>query len=126
MNKLTPVLPVHEIEPSLPFWIDRLGFLLVAQVPHEGRLGFVILTKGPVEVMLQTTDSIAADVPALAGPPSPAHLFIEVEDLDAIERAVAGIELVVPRRQTFYGMDELGVREPGGHLLHFAQRQKGA
>ena len=28
---------------------------------------------------------------------------------------------MVPRRQTFYGMDEIGVREPGGHVVMFAQ-----
>jgi hypothetical protein len=31
------------------------------------------------------------------------------------------LEVVVPRRQTFYGMDEIGVREPGGHVVMFAQ-----
>ena len=34
---------------------------------------------------------------------------------------IAGLEIVVPRRQTFYGMDEIGVREPGGHVVMFAQ-----
>ena len=31
------------------------------------------------------------------------------------------MEVVVPRRQTFYGADEIGVREPGGNLVMFAQ-----
>ena len=42
-------------------------------------------------------------------------------DLDAVVDAVAGLELVVPRRRTFYGMDEVGVREPGGRVVVFAQ-----
>jgi hypothetical protein len=27
---------------------------------------------------------------------------------------------VFPRRKTFYGMDEIGVREPGGNAITFA------
>jgi hypothetical protein len=28
---------------------------------------------------------------------------------------------VLPRRRTFYGMDEIGVAEAGGHTVVFAQ-----
>ena len=48
-------------------------------------------------------------------------LFISVEDLDEIERALEGIEPVVPRRTTFYGADELIVKEPAGNVVTFAQ-----
>ncbi len=44
-----------------------------------------------------------------------------MSDIEAVERAVQGVEIVVPRRQTFYGADEIGVREPGGNVVMFAQ-----
>lgn len=45
-----------------------------------------------------------------------------MESLDAVERAVAGAPPVVkPRHKTFYGSTELYVREPGGHVVGFAQ-----
>jgi uncharacterized glyoxalase superfamily protein PhnB len=122
MKKLTPVLYVEEIEPVLPFWIDRLGFTKTIEVPQGDRLGFVALEHGSVEIMYQTRTSVENDVPELASSPlGGSFLFIEVEDLDAIERALSGIEPVVPRRTTFYGADELIVREPGGHVVTFAQ-----
>jgi hypothetical protein len=123
MKKLTPVLIVDAIEPCLPFWIDRLGFKLTAEVPEGSRLGFVILAKDGVEVMYQTVESVEKDIPAAAPKlSSPATaLFIEVSDVETMERALVGLELVVPRRKTFYGMDEVGAREPGGHLVVFAQ-----
>jgi len=34
MKKLTPILLVKEIEPSLPFWVDRLGFKKTVEVPE--------------------------------------------------------------------------------------------
>lgn len=122
MKKLTPVLYVEEIEPVLPFWTDRLGFQKTVEVPEGDRLGFVILSSGPVEVMYQTRASVQADIPPLADSPMRgSFLFIQVDDVDAIERALEGVEPVVPRRKTFYGADELIVREPAGNVVTFAR-----
>ncbi|HYO47242.1 MAG TPA: VOC family protein [Gemmatimonadota bacterium] len=121
MKKLTPILTVDSIDPSLPFWVDALGFAKTAEVPHEDALGFVILEKDGYEVMLQSVASLEADVPAVVPPPGGSVLFLEIEDLSAIEAAVAGFELLVPRRKTFYGAEEIFVREPGGNVVGFAQ-----
>lgn len=124
MKKLTPVLIVEEIEPCLSFWIDRLGFERVAEVPEGDRFGFVILTRGGVEIMYQTWTSLEDDVPAMAEglEGSSIVLFVEVEELDDVETRLDGVERVFDRRTTFYGMDEIGVREPGGHPVIFAAR----
>ena len=120
-KKLTPLLYVEEIEPALPFW-ERLGFERTVEVPHEDRLGFVILKKDAVELMYQTRASVAADVPPLADTPMRGGLlFMEVADLDAVEAALGDVQPVVPRRKTFYGADELIVREPAGNVVTFAQ-----
>lgn len=122
MKKVTPVLYVEEIEPALPFWVDRLGFTVSDEVPHGDRLGFVILQKDDVVLMYQTRASVEEDVPGAAGMPlGGSMLFVQVDDLDAVERALEGIEPVTPRRKTFYGADELIVREPAGNVVNFAQ-----
>jgi uncharacterized glyoxalase superfamily protein PhnB len=129
LRSLTPVLYVERIEPVLPFWVDRLGFTCVAQVPHGDALGFVILRRDAVEVMYQTHASVAADLPPAAHSPagSPSvGLYLDVGDLDAVAAAMAGVEPVVPRRRTFYGADEIGWREPGGHVVLFAQQAPAA
>jgi hypothetical protein len=118
------VLLVESIEPCLPLWVDRLGWTKQTEVPHGNALGFVILVKDGVELMYQTWASAAADTggPALrkASGASTA-LFIEVSDLDDIEGKLKGLAIALPRRRTFYGMDEIGVTEAGGHLVIFAQ-----
>ncbi len=120
MKSVTPVLYVEEIEPALDFW-TRLGFEVMAEVPEGDRLGFVILVKEAVEVMYQTRTSVENDVPALADTPmGGAFLFIQVGDLEAVAAAVEGAEVIVPRRTTFYGADEISVREPGGNAVTFA------
>lgn len=122
-KKCTPILFVASIEDSLPFWVERLGFEQTMSVPEGDQLGFVGLQCGPVEVMLQTFASLEKDLPALATEENrgPSFLFIEVEDLAAVETQLEPSEVLVPRRETFYGSKEVVAREPGGHVVTFAQ-----
>lgn len=119
--KLTPILVVETIEPSLAFWEERLGFERTIEVPHGDRLGFVAVERDGCEVMIQTIASMEDDVPAVVPEPGDSILYLEVEDLDAIERALEGAEIVIPRRTTFYGAKEIYVREPGGNVVGFAE-----
>jgi uncharacterized glyoxalase superfamily protein PhnB len=120
--KLTPVLMLDDIESALPFWVDRLGFEKTVEVPDGDRLGFVMLVRGGAELMLQTWSSAEKDLPGVAPRARPAGtgLFLEVDDFAEFRTRVAGCEIVVPERTTFYGMREIGVRAPGGHDLLIA------
>jgi uncharacterized glyoxalase superfamily protein PhnB len=121
MLSLTPVLIVEEIESCLDFWYG-LGFEKTMEVPTGDTLGFVILKKDNVEVMYQTIASVKEDVASLADAPlAGAHLFLTVDDVDAIDKAVGSAERVIPRRKTFYGSEEVIVREPAGNVVTFAQ-----
>ena len=120
VTSLTPILYVDAIEPCLPFWVDRLGFAVTATVPHGDAVGFAILAMGTIEVMYQTHASLAADMPAIGSMRSPTVLYLHVTDLDAVLARLDGVDVVVPRRRTFYGADEVYVRTPGGHVVGFA------
>ncbi|HEX6314574.1 MAG TPA: VOC family protein [Gemmatimonadaceae bacterium] len=124
IQKITTVLAVETVEASLDFWQRRLGFECTVTVPHDNAVGFALLVKDNVEVMLQSVSSILADLGANTGEVNgrSAALFIEVANLSAVEAALEGYPIEMPRRTTFYGMHEIGVREPGGHFVVFAQR----
>jgi uncharacterized glyoxalase superfamily protein PhnB len=134
VTKITPLITVEAIEPCLPFWTDLLGFEVTVTVPHGDHLGFAILQKGDVELMYQTHASIEADLGTSGAPQglgrelggSTSTLFIEVGSIDDIVAAIGETEVVVPRRQTFYGMDEVFVRPPCGTLVGFAAKLAGA
>jgi uncharacterized glyoxalase superfamily protein PhnB len=124
LGSLTPVLVVEQVEPCVAFWVDRFGFTAENQVPgDDGRLVFASLKKGDIEVMYQTRASVIADRPASASELTghSTALFITTEDLDAVERALEGAPVVLPRHTTFYGSTEIYVREPGGNTVGFAQ-----
>jgi uncharacterized glyoxalase superfamily protein PhnB len=125
LTQLTPVLVVDRVEPCIAFWVDRFGFKAENQVPGpDGRLVFASVAKDGVEVMYQTRASVVAEAPESAKDLDghSVALFIVTEDLDAVERAVAGAPVVKPRHKTFYGTTELYVREPGGNTVGFSQR----
>jgi hypothetical protein len=129
MKKLTPVFVVERIEPCLDFWVNRLGFAKTVEVPHGDALGFVILARGNVEIMYQTVDSVREDAPVMlegrSDGASPNGTYIEVSDIDDVEKRLAAWEITVPRRTTFYGATEIGVREPAGNFIMFAQLTSG-
>jgi uncharacterized glyoxalase superfamily protein PhnB len=123
--KITPVLIVDEVEKSLPFWVDRMGFTMVTNVPEGQRLGFVILARDGAELMMQTLTSVQRDEPRFA--PEGVNtkgtvLFIEVEDFADVRQRLEGYPIVMPERVTFYGMREIGVSEPNGHTAIFAAK----
>jgi len=122
-RSLSPVLIVDAVEPCLEFWRDRLGFTVADTVLEGEKIGFAILVGDDVTVMYQSQESLAKDIPALSGPKlvSPNIFYLSVASIDDVEKRLEGIVKVVPRRKTFYGAIEIGIREPGGYVVLFAQ-----
>jgi uncharacterized glyoxalase superfamily protein PhnB len=124
VKRITAVLLVKEIEPVIPFWVDRLGFTKTIEVPDGNKLGFVAFQKGATEVMYQTYASVEKDAPKQVSETArkgPSYLYTEVDNLDAVLAAMKGVNIVMPVRTAFYGMKEFSVQDPGGHFITFAQ-----
>src|ERR1041384_7964234 len=123
MNSIVSNLIVPSIEDCLPFYVDRLGFEKTVEVPHGDKLGFVILKRGELELMLQSRASVADDIAALANDTYRAALYIETDKLAPIRKALGDWPRVIPERTTFYGAREIVVRDPAGNVIAFASRE---
>jgi len=127
LQHMAPVLVVDRVEPCLKFWVDRFGFTVENEVPGpDGQLVFASVKKDGLEVMYQTRTGVIAEN-AEAARELDGHsiaLFITVNDIDLVEGAIAGVPVVKPRHQTFYGSTEIYVREPGGNTVGFASFAK--
>lgn len=124
LKQLTPVIIADAVEPGVAFWTDRFGFKVTNQVPGpDGKLIFASVEKDGIELMYQTRASVIEDQPASAADLDghSVALFITVDDLDEVERAVAGAPVVKARHETFYGSTEIYVREPAGNTVGFAR-----
>ncbi len=122
VKKVTPILFVAEIEPCLKFW-ESLGFQKTMEVPEGGKLGFIILQKGTIELMYQSFASVEKDMPAILSSvrQGPSFLYVEVDKLDSIRGAVKNAPVYMTERTTFYGSKEIGVKDPAGHYVTFAE-----
>jgi|SRR4051794_39225348 uncharacterized glyoxalase superfamily protein PhnB len=123
IKKITPVLLVEDVEPCVAFWIERFGFDKSIEVPEGDKLGFAALQRGSVEIMYQSFASVEKDSNFLAQQyrKGPTFLYIEVDSLDELINAAKGAKVVMPERKTFYGAREIGISDPAGHVLTFAQ-----
>ena len=123
VKKITSVLFAEEIEPCLKFWVERFRFEKTIEVPEGDKLAFAILQKGGVELMYQTYASAEKDVSAVSPEvrKGQSFLYVEVESLDEIISAAKGAEVIMPIRTTFYGAKEIGIKDPAGHIITFAQ-----
>jgi catechol 2,3-dioxygenase-like lactoylglutathione lyase family enzyme len=123
MKSITANLFVTSIEDCLAFYVDKLGFAKTVEVPHGDKLGFVILKHGATELMLQSRASVVADIANVDPAKFLGTIYIDIENLAPIRKALDGWPRVIPERTTLYGAREIWVRDPAGNLVGFASHE---
>jgi len=127
-SKLTPNLLVANVERSLSFYIDVLGFERGMTVPEQSPFVFAAVTSGAIEVFLNDAATAVKEYPAFAGKPLGATgtMFIELEGsgtIDALhDRIKPRATITMPIVTQFYGMREFAIADPDGYVITFAQR----
>ena len=124
-KKLTPNLLVANVERSLAFYVDTLGFARGMTVPDASPFVFASVTSGDVEIFLNDAATAVNEYPAFAGKPlgATATMFIEVEGVDALhDRIQSSATIAMALETKFYGMREFAIVDPDGYLITFAQR----
>ena len=125
-TKLTPNLVVANVERSLAFYVETLGFSRGMTVPDESPFVFASVTSGPVEIFFNDAAAAIKEYPAFAGRPIGATgtLFIEMEGgVDALhDRLEATVKIVMPLVTQFYGTREFAIEDPDGYVITFAER----
>jgi hypothetical protein len=121
LQRVTPILVVDAIEPALPFW-EALGFAQASPSWVDGKLNFVSLAKDGLELHYHTKADLEGTIPAAAGmlADTTSLVYLTVDDLDRVVAGLGDAEVVIPRRRTAWGADEIYVREPGGNVIAFA------
>ena len=124
-KKLTPNLLVANVERSLAFYVDVLGFERGMTVPEESPYVFASVTGGAVEIFLNDAAAAVKEYPAFGGRPLGATgtMYIEVEGVDALhDRLKATAKIVMPLVTQFYGMREFALEDPDGYVITLAER----
>ncbi|MEZ5283610.1 MAG: VOC family protein [Vicinamibacterales bacterium] len=122
---ITPNLIVRDLDTSLAFYRDVLGFSVKASVPDAAPFVFVWLERDGVPVFLNAVSAAVEDYPDVATrqPGGTAALFFTVTDVDGLHATVSGrAPVILPLKTQFYGMREFAVTDPDGHIVTFAER----
>ena len=126
-NKLTPNLVVSDLQRSLEFYRDVLGFTVGMAVPDNPPHVFAGLQSGAVEIFLNAAESAAAEYPAFNDRPigGTLTLFIEVEGISAIHDSLKSrVNVVMPLEKKWYGVTEFAFEDPEGYIITFAEQSK--
>ena len=123
LNELQPILWVSNIERSVDFYRDKLGFdLAFAMTGDGGKLLHASVTNGSVTLMLGYKDEATIPVEGrrLGGG---AELYTYAEDVDAYYERVraAGTSLTQPITDQYWGDRTFTVTDPDGYVLTIAQ-----
>jgi len=124
-KKLTPNLVVANVERSLAFYVDTLGFERGLTVPEDSPLVFASVTSGPIEIFFNDRAVAVKEYPGFGGKPIGATgtLFIEVDGVDALhDQLKPSVKVVMPIVTQFYGMREFAIEDPDGYVITFAER----
>ena len=113
-----PLLYVDDIERSLEFYCDQLGFTLTERWDPDGRLAWCSLTMEGAQIMLQRAEP--DDLTALARGKSDVALFFLCEDVDRLHEKFQARGAKVPApTEAFYGMRQLTLLDPDGRRICF-------
>lgn len=131
MLRSIPALPVKNIEKSVDFYRDKLGFTLVH---HEG--GFAILKRNEVRIHLwEASDeswlSRGNSSPVCSGAESfiagTASCRIEVEEIDELYQRIKSLGILhpnAPLRNQWWGERDFSIIDSDNNLVSFFQQIK--
>jgi glyoxylase I family protein len=123
VQDVVPLLFVEDIERSLAFYRDQLGFAIADKWEPQGKIAWCRLVRGGAALMLQ--QACDEDGPA-AGRGRGVGFFFQCDNADAIhiELCASGL-LLDPPTTAFYGMKQLFFKDPDGYELCFQSPASG-
>jgi catechol 2,3-dioxygenase-like lactoylglutathione lyase family enzyme len=125
LKSLTPNLIVSDVERSVRFYRDVLGFTVGPTVPEAAPYLFAIVQSGPVQIFLNAPGPAIEEYPAFRDRPlgGTLTLFIDVVDIKRSHAALQGkVAIVMPLEHKWYGVTEFAFEDPDGYLITFAEQ----
>ena len=134
LTKLTPCLMVSDVNRTVEYYRDILGFAFVGGVPPNSQQGvaqfdkaqplaFAMMKQGNVEFMFFVQQSFVEELPQMRDRPigATAELYIDLPDVRPLyQRLRNRVKIITDLHRTFYGKDEFVIQDCDGYYLCFA------
>ena len=136
INSITPLFIVNNIQESIDFYKDVLGFTFIMGIDDdkelyleyqkEVELGFAIVQNSNFQIMFQAKTNIAIDLNQTFDTDKKIDnnlIYIEIEGFDKYYEDIKDkVKIVNEPRNTFYGMKEFFIRDNNDNIICFAEK----
>jgi len=136
ISKLSPNFEVVNIQETVAFYSENLGFKLLMAVPQsqdgieqalsEGKeYVYALIQKDAVELMFQRSDTFKKDVVFSEGQPIGATVsfYMDIEGIQEFHKKLKHKNLqMTDLKTTWYGMQEFYMKDNNGYILGFAEK----
>ena len=119
ITKLTPELMVDDMQKTLKFYKELLGFNVTVSVPDEDPF-FVILANGDVNIMLYKREQFAEEIPAFKTQSmgGSVALYIGIDNIEEVYKNLSDkVDVIQPLHKTNYGTTEFSFEDCNGYIL---------
>lgn len=135
MKKITPNIMVADVNATVDYYKNNLGFETVMVVDEEkgdGASGkplvWAMIKNDDVEIMLQRQDGFIAELPEMKGQEigGTFTLYVGMQDVKSFyDKIKDKVKIVKDMHKTFYGADEFVIKDLNGYIIYFAEAQNG-
>ncbi len=133
-KKLTTNMMVENVNSTVDFYGNVLGFEFVMGVPENSQeivttmqkgqaLGFAIMKCGDIEMMFQAKKSLTEEIPEFSAMEIGGSLtfYIDVEDVKGLYAELKDkVTIIKDMHTAFYGKQEFYIRDCNGYIITFA------
>lgn len=127
LNSLTPNLMVNDVEETIEYYTDILGFTLLRTVPETGKLDWAMVKRNDVILMFQSTNSLTKELPKLKSqkPGGGLTFYIKVDRITELHEELYNneVEIISDLESTFYDTIEFSIVDINGYVLTFSEEK---
>lgn len=127
LKTLTPNLMVNDVEETIEFYTDVLGFTLLMTVPETGKLDWAMVKRNDVVIMFQSKKSLTSELPRLKGekPGGGLTFYIKVDRITELHEELYHneVEIISDLESTFYDTIEFSIVDLNGYVLTFSEEK---
>lgn len=127
LNSLTPNLMVNDVEETIEYYTDILGFTLLKTVPEKGNPDWAMVKRNDVILMFQSAKSLKDELPKLKSqkPGGGLTFYIKVDRITELHEELVEneVEIIADLESTFYDTIEFSIIDNNGYILTFSEEK---
>jgi uncharacterized glyoxalase superfamily protein PhnB len=124
MKSLSPNLMVNNVNETIDFYVNVLGFKKIMSVPESGNLVWAMVQSGAITFMFQEEKSIKDEYPQLNKFEIGGGItfYINVTNVIDLYANLKGNATIIKEiYKTFYGSTDFAIEDINGYILTFSQ-----